>query len=66
MCEELINIILLYASAHRKVNQGSDFVMLHHCVRWQTRVKLTQLTSATFKNRPQNALKYIKSVSLLP
>ncbi len=38
--------------------------MLHHCERWQTRVKLKQLTSVTFKNRPQNALNYIKSVLL--
>ncbi len=59
MCEELINIVLFYASAHRKVNKSSHFLVLRYCVRWETHVKLTQLISVTFKNRPQNALKYM-------
>ncbi len=62
MCEELINIVLFYGSAHRKINKSSDFLELRHCVSWQTRVKLTQLTSVTFQNRPQNDLNYNKSV----
>ncbi len=66
MCEELINIVLFYGSAHRKVNKGCDFLVFLQWMMWQTRLKLTELNTATkiVLNIFWNILKVVQCIAV--